>query len=320
MPEINLIKLDGKPLEKLIEVISNGIGTLYRPRSIRKDADAKAYEIGILENAKAKALSEGKELEAETYIRIQERLIFKETERQNNIDSIAEKTANQLENEPIISEKPVDKDWTKRFFNIAQDVSNEEMQNLWSRILTGEVVNPGSFSLRTLELLKNLSKKEAETFNRMANLAISSFNSPCIYQGKNQKGDFLNKYGSGFNDRLLLIEVGLLQPDSLITRSLPANETDSETFVYHTSGNIILKQILQPKSSKQKISIYRFSNIGEELLRIITIEPNVEYLKEFALAHTNQHSKFELAYILKKYKNGDVDHTNWEEITNANTV
>lgn len=31
MPEFNLIKLEGKPLEKLIEVISNGIGTLYKP-------------------------------------------------------------------------------------------------------------------------------------------------------------------------------------------------------------------------------------------------------------------------------------------------
>lgn len=30
--------IDGKPLEKLIEVVSKGIGTLYRPRSIRKDA------------------------------------------------------------------------------------------------------------------------------------------------------------------------------------------------------------------------------------------------------------------------------------------
>jgi len=41
MSEINLIKIDGKPLEKLIDVVSKGIGTIYRPRSIRKDAEAK---------------------------------------------------------------------------------------------------------------------------------------------------------------------------------------------------------------------------------------------------------------------------------------
>lgn len=60
MPEFNLIRLEGKPFEKLIDVISKGIGTIYKPRSIRKEADAKAYEIGIIKNAKAKALSEGK--------------------------------------------------------------------------------------------------------------------------------------------------------------------------------------------------------------------------------------------------------------------
>ena len=87
MAEINLIKLDGKPLEKLVEVISSGIGTLYRPRAIRKEAESKAYELGIIEEAKA--LAAGKELEAETYIKIQERILFSEMERQKNIDSIA---------------------------------------------------------------------------------------------------------------------------------------------------------------------------------------------------------------------------------------
>ena len=33
MGDLNIIKLDAKPLEKLIEVVSNGIGTIYRPQS-----------------------------------------------------------------------------------------------------------------------------------------------------------------------------------------------------------------------------------------------------------------------------------------------
>ena len=36
MGDLNIIKLDAKPLEKLIEVVSNGIGTIYRPRAIEK--------------------------------------------------------------------------------------------------------------------------------------------------------------------------------------------------------------------------------------------------------------------------------------------
>lgn len=39
------------PFTKLIEVVSDGIGTLYPPRHIRKGADARAYEIGTIEKA-----------------------------------------------------------------------------------------------------------------------------------------------------------------------------------------------------------------------------------------------------------------------------
>ena len=46
---MSLIKLNlDKALEKLITSVSDGIGTLYRPRAIRKEADAKAYEIKAL--------------------------------------------------------------------------------------------------------------------------------------------------------------------------------------------------------------------------------------------------------------------------------
>ena len=43
-----------KPLTKLVEVVSKGIGTLYEPRSIRKKADAEAYKQEVIANADAK--------------------------------------------------------------------------------------------------------------------------------------------------------------------------------------------------------------------------------------------------------------------------
>ncbi|UUW11213.1 hypothetical protein NLG42_10480 [Flavobacterium plurextorum] len=42
----------GKPIEKLIDVISEGIGVLYKPRAIRKEADAEAYKIIAIKKAK----------------------------------------------------------------------------------------------------------------------------------------------------------------------------------------------------------------------------------------------------------------------------
>lgn len=40
-----------KPLKKLIEVVSAGVGGLSKPYLIRKNADAKAYEIKVIAQA-----------------------------------------------------------------------------------------------------------------------------------------------------------------------------------------------------------------------------------------------------------------------------
>ena len=127
---MGLITFKGKPIEKLIEVISQGIGTIYKPRAIRKEAEAEAYKIEIIERAKAKSAVEGKMIDLELYENIQQRLIYQESIKQINIDNITQIAANQLLHETEISDEKVERDWTTRFFKIAEDISDEEMQNL----------------------------------------------------------------------------------------------------------------------------------------------------------------------------------------------
>jgi hypothetical protein len=69
---------------------------------------------------------------------------------------------------PRVSDEPVDEDIASRIFTNIQDVSNEQMQKLWAKLLAGEITKPGSFSVRTLDVLKNLSPKEAAVFERDA--------------------------------------------------------------------------------------------------------------------------------------------------------
>jgi hypothetical protein len=40
---MNIEIFKGKPVEKLVEVTANAIGTVYRPTQIRREADAVAY-------------------------------------------------------------------------------------------------------------------------------------------------------------------------------------------------------------------------------------------------------------------------------------
>lgn len=57
-------------------------------------------------------------------------------------------------------------DWFIRFFDSVGNISNAEMQNLWARILAGEIHNHGTFSLRTLETLRNMNQEEAILFKK----------------------------------------------------------------------------------------------------------------------------------------------------------
>ena len=67
------------PVTKLIEVVSDGIGTLYAPPPhIRKEADARAYEIGTIEKAKTVAEINRKEQGFLSLNRIEQRLLAKE--------------------------------------------------------------------------------------------------------------------------------------------------------------------------------------------------------------------------------------------------
>lgn len=291
MGEFNLIKFDGKPIEKLIDVVSKGIGTLYKPKAIRKEAVAKAFEIEVIERAKTMALAEGKEVDAETLARIEERFVYKEIKRQNNIDSITKIAAEQLSQETEVSEEPVDEDWTTRFFNITEDILDEEMQTLWGRILAGEIKQPKSFSLRTLELLKNLSKEEAEVFSKFSNLKIVSGVSHMIYNQDN--GKFLDdEFGIKFTDRLLLNELGLISSENNLEFSFnETKEVASINYIEYGSKGIFLHR---PKDTpKQSIKVLVFTKSGMELSKLIEPEINMDYLKKICSGFVMPNVKIE---------------------------
>jgi uncharacterized repeat protein (TIGR03899 family) len=305
MVEINLIKIDGKPLEKLIDVISKGVGIIYKPRAIRNVAESEAYKIELIERAKNKALVEGREIEAESLYRVQERLLHKELKRQANIDKVTQIAAEQINNEQEVSDESVDEDWTTRFFNIIEDVSNEEMQNLWGRILAGEVAKPKTYSIRTLELLKNLGKSDAECFIKFGKLAVTSSNTSFIVNFNNEKL-LEEKYKLTFGERLLLEELGLINALDLQFK-VNGTSDNMEKRVF-TIGKTCVVAELEPNIPEQKINVLVFTKIGQELLQLIETTPELDYLQLLT-------SKFRRKGVIVNYAqiksiiNGRISHT-----------
>lgn len=255
------IKITG--LAKFAEVICYATG--LTARGTKKMADANSYkEIKQAETDNEVALIKLKGQEE-----IAQYVLSKETRKANNVGNVINKAKEDFTDDEKVSDEPVNKDWINRFFSIVEDVSDEEMQNLWAKILSGEIKRPKSYSLRTLEFLKTLSKEEAECFLHNTQFIISG----CICSE--------DKFGmSLLNDVLLLSDIGLISSEDLVlNKNIEPNSRGSIII----NDNIVL---ILHNDTEQTISFIiremKISKIGMELLSISEVEDNTHFLTELS--------------------------------------
>lgn len=200
--ELNLpetAKALSAPVTKLIEVVAAGCGRLYEPTGIRRKARAEGDAAVILEGARGRV--------SELRDRAAQRLLDTEERRQQNIEAITEDAIKRLPG--TVSDDPVDQDWAARFFSECQDISNEEMRSVWARLLAGEVARPGSFSPRTLWVLKNLTRREAQLFNELCkqSFRVGGVLQPMV--GVPERSSVLEEHGLDFQGLQRLVDAGL---------------------------------------------------------------------------------------------------------------
>lgn len=329
------------PIDKLIDVVSKSVGRISKLYFDRKDVDTKVYEIKKIAEARAEemkiiatavkenfqltggieykedklAISSPKELPMEAQQpmlftppieeRAQERINFQEAKKQINLENVTAFAAEELKNEQPVTDEPLDEDWTTRFFRIAEDISNEEMQALWGKILAGEVKQPKSYSLRTLELIRNLSKKEADIFMKVANFAIKSGNANYLFTGNDEK-ILKEKYNISYSDTALLTEIGLIQPGSFVHYQL--FQQSSDTRHVFIAGNIVIIAKIKANTPTIQMPVHVFSNSGNELLKLINPKPPIDYLTSIANSIKNENVEVKYAYILA-WEGNSVRHT-----------
>ena len=96
-------------------------------------------------------------------------------EESNNLNAALRITADILKDTPEekVSDEAVDSDWFTRWRREACVVGNPEMRQLWGRILAEEIKSPQTISLKTLDILKNISKADADLFCKIARFRIN---------------------------------------------------------------------------------------------------------------------------------------------------
>ena len=120
-----------KPITALIEKIASGTGVLYEPTRIKRKAiaEAEAKKIHALVDTEIHDIQK----------RALERFVREETIKQQNIESITEKTFEKLEDNAKPEE--IENDWISNFFDKIKFISDDEMQDLWAKLLAGEEIS-----------------------------------------------------------------------------------------------------------------------------------------------------------------------------------
>lgn len=166
-------------VEKLLEITASGVGAVAAPLLLRWNSYEHAGAIQRITQAQEKARATFKEdvdvsvFKAEVAIAegIQSSVQFQQEKRMDNVGSVVHEARALLDGKEV-PDNPVNPDWSARFFDDVKDVSSEHLRPIWARILAGEVETPGRSSLRTLEVLKNMTQEDARMFESFAEYLV----------------------------------------------------------------------------------------------------------------------------------------------------
>lgn len=256
----NEAKFISEPLVKLLDVVSNGISALAAPWMYKRMERAKLFiaqesaaqvRNTMIQDALAEQLKD-------------DILSGRDRREWKNIADVIGVSANLLSAVSAVSEKPISPDWAARFFDSVKNCSDEEIKNLWSQILAGEIICPGSFSLRTLDILRNMSRADAELIVKYANRVVGN--------------DFI-ELGVSVLDLAALGDIGFINDNSLI-RYINIGE-DLRAVAYSNNNHVLVIQG-STKNQQVKYDFHALTQPGREIIPLITVEEDDEFLHQYA--------------------------------------
>jgi hypothetical protein len=175
-----------------------------------------------------------------------------------------------------VSSELVDPDWFAEFVNNCQDVSNEDMQTVWAKVLAGELVRPGSFSKRTLNFVRLLSMDEANLFTRFCSFVwvVDGFREAQHFRPPGAR-DEIRRLGLSLDDLLRLHAIGLCHsPTDTIPVTISWTEGTAVRLIFH--GRLFVANVVGYQTAT--VITVPLTEIGTELRPICGAGPNEEYL------------------------------------------
>jgi hypothetical protein len=259
-----------KPVDTLIEKISDAIGGLCKPWQIKRVAEAEA------EAGKIAAVTQIEITELQR--RAMVRFLAEEAKKQNNIESITYKALPDVA--PEAKPERMEDDWIANFFDKCRLISDEQMQTIWAKILAGEANAPGKFSKRTVNLVANLDKSDAVLFSNLCSFVfvIAGGPSPLVF---NCNDKIYSEVGLYFSTLSHLENAGLIQFDA--ASNYARKGLGQKGFIHYFGRPVWIEFPGQKEKNILNTGQVILTRPGAELFPLCAAQPRegfVEYVKE----------------------------------------
>lgn len=276
----SIVSIDAKELSKpataLIEKIADGIGGIFRPTQVVRMARAQA---------KAELITAQAQIEIdEIQRRAMQRFVAEEARNQSNIEEITKKAIPLLEDKS--EPEKIEDDWVTNFFEKARIVTDAEMQSLWSMLLAGESNSPGSISKRTVNLLADLDKVDAEIFLKLCGLCwqIGNHYMPLVFEATD---DAIRSNGFNFEKFAHLESLGLIRFDGNFGFSVKPKSVGRYEIKYFER---VLLLNLRDENDDISVGKVLLSTAGRQLARVVAAQP-IDDVYEYVKEHYRKENK-----------------------------
>ncbi len=174
------------------------------------------------------------------------------------------------------NDDPLNDDWIYTWRDNAGKVSDEELQTLWGKVLAGEIKQPGTFSVRTLEFLKCLSKEEAKVIETVSRFILKG---SIFWEHKDL---ILERSGLNFVDLLNLEELNVLSGVAAGSLTTSCNSLETDRYIYVANSlndRAVVLQCADPNFIfKQRTSVLAATRLGHELFKLGNFQVDETYL------------------------------------------
>ncbi|MCM2678734.1 TIGR03899 family protein [Echinimonas agarilytica] len=217
--------------------------------------------------------------------RLEKRRAHQHLTQQSNIEAILAKALKLCEQST--SDHALDPDWLTAFIEFAEQTSNPEMQRLWALVFSKEAAMSGSFSIRSMRALKDLTRKDADIFqlavtlcsrtpgDRSLKIILGCYHPPTwrMFGRKGHQTISLNRFGMPYSNILWMMEHGLVYNSELETSAL-STENDYQLKI----GQDTL--CFRPNVQQLKLRYYRLTPVGDELAKLVLNEGHSGYTQQ----------------------------------------